>query len=413
MQLIVIEDEAYRNLSPLTDMRPISLIICGANTLLEKQINMLKPDTTILLTREYLRETLKMELKELHIRAKINPPSIESQMETLIINASILANPTFKSEISSLKEGELLLKNKTMIAFKPTLNQLDKLVQHIENLRNKSNLLNFLKSLNPKIRQSKAETIEYPWDPMIRNPEQIVHDISLKKKVNLAEIDSKAIIKGNQLYTQKNVIIEAYTLIDTRSGPIYIEENTTIDVGTKIEGPCYIHENCKIFSALIRPGVTLGPVTRIGGEIEQTIIQGYTNKYHQGFIGHSYICQWVNIGAGTNNSDLKNTYGTVKVNINNKRIDTGQIKIGCFIGDHVKTAIGTQIYTGKKIGIFSHLYGIIKEDVPPFTIYGLKEKPEKLRLQSIIETQKRVFGRRGKEQTKAHIKLIEYLYNQV
>jgi len=146
--------------------------------------------------------------------------------------------------------------------------------------------------------------------------------------------------------------------------------------------------------------------------LEETIIQSYTNKYHTGFIGHSYIGEWVNIGAATTNSDLKNTYGTVQVVTKGKNVDTGQTKVGCFIGDHAKTSIGTQIYTGKKVGVASHVYGFVTNDVPSFTIWSecLRLKPVELYLQSAIETQKRVLSRRGVEQTKEEIELLKKLF---
>jgi hypothetical protein len=150
----------------------------------------------------------------------------------------------------------------------------------------------------------------------------------------------------------------------------------------------------------------------VGGELEETIIQGYTNKYHTGFIGHAYIGEWVNMGAATTNSNLKNTYGNVQVMTKKKNVDTGQTKVGCFVGDHAKTSIGTQIYTGKKIGVASQIHGFITKDVPSFTIWpeSLGAKPVELYLQSAIGIQKRTLFRRGVTQTKEDIELMKRLF---
>jgi len=150
----------------------------------------------------------------------------------------------------------------------------------------------------------------------------------------------------------------------------------------------------------------------VGGELEETIVQGYTNKYHTGFIGHAYIGEWVNLGAATTNSDLKNTYGTVQVVTGGKKVDTGQIKVGCFIGDHAKTSIGTQIYTGRMIGVASHVHGFVTEDVPSFTIWAksLGAKSVELELESAIKTQERVLSRRGVKQTSEDVKLMRKLF---
>jgi glucose-1-phosphate thymidylyltransferase len=120
----------------------------------------------------------------------------------------------------------------------------------------------------------------------------------------------------------------------------------------------------------------------------------------------------VNIGAATTNSNLKNTYGTVKVMVKGKKVDTCLVKIGCFIGDYAKTSIGTQIYTGKKIGVASHVHGFVTEDVPSFTLWAksLGAEPTELHLKSVIETQKRVFARRGIKQTSEDIELLKKLF---
>jgi UDP-N-acetylglucosamine diphosphorylase/glucosamine-1-phosphate N-acetyltransferase len=174
----------------------------------------------------------------------------------------------------------------------------------------------------------------------------------------------------------------------------------------------YIGDKTIIASGLIREGCSIGHVCRVGGELEESIIQGCSNKYHTGFIGHAYIGEWVNMGAATTNSDLKNTYGTVQVMIKGRNVDTGTAKVGCFIGDHAKTSIGTQIFTGKKIGVASHVHGFVTKDVPSFTIWSesLGSKPVELYLQSVIETQKRVLSRRGVKQTREDIELLKKLF---
>jgi len=185
-----------------------------------------------------------------------------------------------------------------------------------------------------------------------------------------------------------------------------------VHAGSRITGPTYIGDRTIITSGLIREGCSVGHVCRVGGELEETIVHGYTNKYHTGFIGHAYIGEWVNLGAATTNSDLKNTYGTVQVATGGKKVDTGQKKIGCFIGDHAKTSIGTQIYTGRKIGVASHVHGFITEDVPSFTLWAksLGAKSVELELESAIRTHERVLSRRDMKQTKEDVELLKKLF---
>ncbi len=255
----------------------------------------------------------------------------------------------------------------------------------------------------------------YPWDLVNNCAELIRKDFTLiREEGSEGEIDKQAIVYGDasNLRVKEKAFVEASVALDVRNGPIYIGKRTIVHAGSRITGPAYIGDQVIIASGLIREGCHIGNVCRVGGELDSTILHGYTNKYHTGYIGHSYIGEWVNIGAATTNSNLKNTYGTVKVTVKGKQIDTHCVKAGCFIGDYAKTSIGTQIYTGKKIGVASHVHGFVTEDVPSFTLWAksLGAKPTELYLKSAIETQKRVFARRGREQTRADIELLEKLF---
>src|SRR5262249_41038242 len=124
--------------------------------------------------------------------------------------------------------------------------------------------------------------------------------------------------------------VDPMVVADTRNGPVIVEANAVITAFTRLEGPCCIGPGTQVLGANIRAGTTLGPHCRVGGEIEASIVQGYSNKYHDGFLGHSYVGSWVNLGAGTHNSDLRNDYGPVTVTMAGQRIDTGRTKIGCY-----------------------------------------------------------------------------------
>jgi UDP-N-acetylglucosamine diphosphorylase/glucosamine-1-phosphate N-acetyltransferase len=257
--------------------------------------------------------------------------------------------------------------------------------------------------------------LDYPWELVNKNAELIKQDYAaLGKKENEGTIDNRTAVYGSQenVYVGKGAFIEAHVTLDARDGPIFIGNETMVQTGSRITGPTYIGNNTIISSGLIREGCSIGHVCRVGGELAETIIQGYTNKNHTGFIGHAYIGEWVNMGAATTNSNLKNTYGTVQVTIKGRSTDTGRTKVGCFIGDHAKTSIGTQIYTGKKIGVASQVHGFVTKDVPSFTIWSesLGSKPVELYLQSAIETQNRVLSQRGVKQTKEDVELLKKLF---
>ncbi|MEE8638565.1 MAG: hypothetical protein V3T21_05945 [Candidatus Margulisiibacteriota bacterium] len=189
----------------------------------------------------------------------------------------------------------------------------------------------------------------------------------------------------------KGVEIEANTVIDARHGPVYIGKGTIIRPLSHLKGP-----------------LSIGPMCRIGGEVGESIFHGYSNKQHYGFIGHSYVGEWVNLGAGTTNSDLKNNYSTVKVTIGGKQIDTGEKFVGCFIGDHAKTGIGTLITTGAVIGVAANVFGggVTPKVVPSFS-WGLKEE---YHIERAIQAAKIVVGRRGKKLSEKEIGLLRRVF---
>ncbi|RLJ02449.1 MAG: hypothetical protein DRP11_03015 [Candidatus Aenigmatarchaeota archaeon] len=205
-------------------------------------------------------------------------------------------------------------------------------------------------------------------------------------------------------------------MIDTRRGPVIIMNEVEVFPYSRIEGPVYIGSNSSIGkgdNAIIHEGTHIGRVCNIGGEIEESIIHSFTNKYHYGFFGHGVAGSWVNFGAGTTNSDLKNTYGKVNVKhpVEGLIKDVG-LKIGCTVGDHTKFSIGVMIHTGKQIGPLCNVMGAVRDDLDPFTWYedGVKKK---FRVSKTKEVARRMMERRKKYlpsgYIEAEIELIDRL----
>ncbi|MGC8666239.1 MAG: hypothetical protein ACP5HT_04800 [Conexivisphaera sp.] len=200
---------------------------------------------------------------------------------------------------------------------------------------------------------------------------------------------------GGGVVYGSNVRLEEPVVIDTSGGPVLIADDARVEAFSRIEGPAYIGRGTIVHSARINHHTYIGDMCRVGGEVEHSIIAGYSNKAHLGYLGHSYVGQWVNVGAGGITSDLKNTYGTVRYG--RRRLETGLVKVGAFIGDHVKLAIGAMTYAGKSIGAASHVYGLVDVDVPPFVIYSSSGSPrtEELELEKAMEVAERMMSRRG------------------
>jgi len=187
------------------------------------------------------------------------------------------------------------------------------------------------------LKDHPGRKIEFLWDLIAGLKEDLEADFRVLGVGVRGKIHSSVVIYAPEnMLIEEGAEVEACAVLDARSGPIYIGKNTIIRPQSYLRGP-----------------LSIGPACRIGGEVSHSIFHGYSNKAHYGFIGHSYIGEWVNLGAGTTNSNLKNNYGTVKVG----EVDSGQQFVGCFIGDHAKLGIGTLITTGAVIGVAANVFG--------------------------------------------------------
>lgn len=409
MIIALFEDETYENFLPITYTRPVYECKTGMYTLRERAQKAFPTSRLICFTRNYLAPTLKKR-----IQLPVNEPN-KIDDDTLLVNGTLLLNEKTKQIIEKQHVKNTLTMQDGRLASAQLSREIAQ--EYAKELSKPLTTLSLKKLLRSckKIETTKLPLFSYPWDLVNHNAELIKEDYAaLSNKENEGTIDSKAAIYGKQtdVHVGKDSFIEAHVTLDVRDGPIFIGSSTNVHSGSRITGPTYIGDKVIIPSGLIREGCTIGPVCRIGGELEETIIQGYTNKYHTGFIGHAYIGEWINLGAATTNSDLKNTYGNVQVTTKGKNVDTGSTKVGCFIGDHAKASIGTQIYTGKKIGMASQIHGFITKDVPSFTLWAesLGSKPTELYLKSAIKTQKRVLSRRNMEQTNEDTELLKKLF---
>ena len=193
----------------------------------------------------------------------------------------------------------------------------------------------------------------------------------------------------------RDVRIEPGVVIDTSAGPVWLDDESTVRAFTRLAGPAYVGKQSRILGGSVED-VSIGDVCRIRGEFAESVCLHWVNKAHDGHMGHAYLGAWVNLGAETTNSDLKNNYGTVRVWTPAGVQDTGEIKVGCFLGDHVKTGIGLLLNTGTVIGAGSMLYGAAMPPkyVPPFS-WGTGEELTTYRIDKFLDTAARAMERRG------------------
>jgi len=258
--------------------------------------------------------------------------------------------------------------------------------------------------------------VENPWDIVKHCLDLLSRDLSSMEPRRGGVVEEGAVVKGDasKLILEEGAVVEPLAFIDVRGGPVFIGAGSVVESGSRITGPAYVGRGVQVKGAYVREGCFVGDGCRLGGggELEVSVLHGYVNKYHLGFLGHSYVGEWVNLAAATTNSDLKNTYGTVRAYTPRGRVDTGMLKLGCFIADHAKTSIGTMIYAGVKVGVCSHLHGFVVRDVPSFTIWaeGLGRRPVELRLESALETARRVEARRGVELFREEVEVLREVF---
>jgi UDP-N-acetylglucosamine diphosphorylase/glucosamine-1-phosphate N-acetyltransferase len=218
---------------------------------------------------------------------------------------------------------------------------------------------------------------------------------------------------GDRLAVHPSARVEPFVLADTSGGPVVISAGAVVTSFTRIEGPCFVGPGTHLLGAKVKAS-TIGPHCRIGGEVESTVIQGYTNKAHDGFLGHAYVGEWVNLGAGTQCSDLRNDYGEVRVAVGGIPVRTGQTKVGCFLGDHTKTGIGTLLNTGSSVGAFCQLLpgGLLPRYLPSFASWWNGSLADRADVAALLSTSATVMRRRGREFTEIHASLYRSVFEQ-
>jgi UDP-N-acetylglucosamine diphosphorylase/glucosamine-1-phosphate N-acetyltransferase len=246
-----------------------------------------------------------------------------------------------------------------------------------------------------------GEWIAHPWDLVVKNADHLARDFAIAGRSGLSrrhQATAAIIGSAERLFIHETARIDPYTVFDTTGGPITIAAGVVVQPFTRIEGPCYIGRDTQLFRANLRGGVTIGPNCRIGGEVEASIIHGFTNKYHEGFLGHAYVGEWVNLGAITSNSDLRNDYGEVSVPQGGDPVATGQAKVGCFLGDHTRTGLGSMLNTGTTVGVMCNLLPagpLLPKYVPSFAAVLYGQVAQGFPLEQMFATVRIVKGRRG------------------
>lgn len=339
MNCILFDDQTWNNLLPLTYTRPVCEIRVGIFTIKEKWDKILDTDCSYL-TQKYLAKKFPLHVHD----------------DNILINGSILPNKELLEEIENLKVKEALLHGEKLVAIRLSRREIEDLpFAKIENF--------FYAQQDYEILNATAtlQDINYPWEVFRKNGDQIMADLELiKTNDNFQEISETNRYLGKEnIFIEKGAKVEMATL-NAESGPIYIGKDAEVMESAVIRGPFALCNNSVVkLAAKIYGPTSIGPHSKVGGELNNVVIFGYSNKAHDGFLGNAVLGEWCNIGADTNNSNLKNNYAEVKVwNYTQERfIKTGLQFCGLIMGDHSKCGINTMFNTGTVIGVSANIFG--------------------------------------------------------
>lgn len=376
-QLVVFEEEDP--IKPLTLTRPAHLLYYGYRPIISYIRKMLGQPIAFVLPERFTAYCSEKEKN-----AEINPERLEGDI--LAVNGCLTPEDVVLEEVKNLGMNKALVKSGRLIAVK------------------KSNYKNG--SLSPKnLKEEGVELLEVNdidgKSPLIKGAWELVDAL-------------KSGLEGRGVVYAGSVNVEEPVTFDTSRGPVLLADNVRLESFSRIEGPCLVGRGTVIHSARVNGHTLIGESCRVGGEVEWSIISSFTNKAHFGYVGHSYLGEWVNMGAGSVTSDLKNTYGTVRVELGGVRVDTGMVKLGAFVSDYAKVAINAMIFAGRGVGAGSHIYGLVDKDIPPFTSFGIHigMGVRELSLSSVVETARRMKARRNQVLSQGEEELINSAYMQ-
>lgn len=384
MQLVFSDAQYWEDFLPLTFTRPVAAMRCGILTFSERWQKILDNTEVSYFTEMYLQDKFKSP----------------EEKESLFLVPNFLPTETVIQQIKDLKQGEALVYEDELIAAK-------------------INMKGFSLNQIEKMTDIKEELVFFkrPKDLFSYNHHAIDFDFELLTKGRTSqELSSTNGFLGDKkdLFIEEGAEIEFSTL-NTKTGKIYIGRNAEVMEGCHLRGPITLGEDSKFnLGAKIYGATTIGPHCKVGGEVNNIIIFGYTSKGHEGFVGNSVIGEWCNFGADTNSSNLKNNYSHVKLwNYRTKSFeDTGLQFAGLIMGDHSKTAINTQLNTGTVIGVASNIF---KPGFPPnlvenFSWGGLKDD-ERFKLDKVYEVAERAMARRKVALTEEDKAIMKHIFD--
>lgn len=405
MRICLFEDKGFANLEPLSLTRPVFDLLCGLGSLAGKQCRYFAPCEMGMQVRPQLAELTRLK----------QPCTAVNDTDWLRAEPTVLVNGRWLPPSGILTDlaGPCVAMVGDEVAWAYVLP--DRLAYCSANTID--DCVAIWKTTLPIIAAG-GKVVRHLWELVHQNGRQIGLDFadSFGGKVHrLPSVGTAVVGPVERVLVDPTAQIEPYVAFDTTNGPVVIEREAAVTSFSRLEGPCYIGAESHVLGAKVRGGTTIGQNCRVGGEVEASIIQGHSNKYHDGFLGHSYVGEWVNVGAGTQTSDLRNDYGEVTVTVDAKPVPTGSNKVGSFIGDHAKFALGCLLNTGSNVGAFCNVLPngqLAPKYIPSFCSWWKGELADHADLEEKLRTADEAMRRRGSALTGCHRDLYVRIHEE-
>ncbi len=387
----ILVDHQSETFYPLTLTRPISELRCGMLTIREKWVKMLKTEQVNYLAQDHLSGKYKHPLHS----------------DNVLIDSRIIPTPSLAKQVLGLLHNQALVSNGKCIAARIDGGTLRDVTYPVEPGQ-------FVDANTRVIEVEEAPlSLSKLTDLFTKNAAFIEDDFKLLTKGKKSEkVNSTNVVIGKKLFVKDDVKMNCVVL-NTETGPIYIDKGAEVMEGGMLRGPLYIGKGAVVkMGAKIYGPTTIGPECRVGGEVSNSVMLGYSNKGHDGFMGNSILGEWCNLGADTNTSNLKNNYSEVKIwdYSSNQLADSGLQFCGLLMGDHSKAAINTQFNTGTTVGVMANVFsaGFPEKYIPSFSWLGDKTN-EKFRIDKALSLAKDVMHRRHVELRAEDADILKYI----
>ena len=388
MNLIFFDDKHTEDLLPLTFYKPTALLRTGILTTAKRWEKIFETSGSYM-TNEYLQEKYP----------------IKTEAENIILNGRALPDENLVNQILNLNPGECIMQKDVLIAAYT-------LQKHLE-MDNAATALKDFKVLQIE----NVSMIRYGWDLFALNGEYIRYDFELltRNRQSAPLSNTNKVIGDGEIFIEDGVSAEC-AVFNTKDGPVYLGKDSTVMEGSVVRGPFALgeHSTLKMMSKIYGP-TTIGPHCKVGGEVNNSVFLGYSNKAHDGFLGQAVIGEWCNLGADTNNSNLKNTYDIVKMwsYPEQRFIKTGLQFCGLIMGDHSKCGINTMFNTGTVVGVNANIFGAgyQKNLIPSFSWGGGLTPRSHYPLEKNLKVAEIVFQRRKLEFNDIEQRLMTAVYN--